>query len=80
MRKYAKVSRSWDRRFYVGDRVAFVDKTGQPLDQLGTVMLTADGLYKVAWDHVDYRRQKHIYYDAVDLVGERELTEQFCGE
>lgn len=75
MRKYAKVHRNHLRRFHSGSRVAFVDTTGQPLDRLGTVIAVVDdSLYKVAWDGVNYRIQKHILYDAVDLVGESELV------
>lgn len=74
---YRKIRPSIHRRFKVGERVAFITRSGVPVGRVGTVIAVVDrdGPFTVEWDGADYTRVKHLDYDALDLAYERELEE-----
>lgn len=67
-----KIRPSVHRRFKVGERVAFITRSGIPTGSSGTVIavVNRDGPFTVEWDGVDYTRAKHLDYDALDLAYE----------
>ena len=63
-----KIRPSVHRRFKVGERVAFITRSGIPTGSSGTVIavVNRDGPFT----GVDYTRAKHLDYDALDLAYE----------